>query len=36
MKATFITLLAALAAVGLFAVATTSVVVAAEREGARR
>jgi hypothetical protein len=36
MKATFITLLAALAAVGLVAFATTSVVVAVERDGARR
>jgi len=36
MKATFIALIAALAAVGLFAVATTSVVVSAVREGARR
>jgi hypothetical protein len=36
MKATMIALLAALAAVGLAAFATTSVVVTAERDGARR
>jgi hypothetical protein len=33
MKATIITLIAALAAIGLAAVATTSVVVTAERDG---
>jgi hypothetical protein len=36
MKATMIAMLAALAAVGLIALATTSVVVTAERDGARR
>ena len=35
MKATIVALLAALAAIGLAAVATTSVVVTAERDGAR-
>ena len=35
MKATIVALLAALAAIGLAAVATTSVVVTAERYGAR-
>ena len=36
MKATIIALIAALATIGLAAVATTSVVVTAARDGARR